>query len=123
MDNTTTAFAGRVIIVVAGIAERHAISASIIIRPDSVATVLANNGFAVVAVVTKNVTIKCVVVIGFNRCSAAAANGAGIFVIVHGVILLSQYSSAKSMVECVSSSMTKIFAVIGSSVGNVKVRS
>ena len=34
-----------------------------------------------------------------------------------------QYSSAKSIVEWVSSSMTKIFAVIGLSVGNVKVRS
>ena len=123
MNNAPAALAGSVVIVVAGVAERHTVCACIVVCPDSVATVFAGDSFAVVAFIAKNVTIKCVVVIGLNRCSAATANGTVIFVVVHGVILLSQYSSAKSMVEWVSSSMTKIFAVIGLSVGNVKVRS
>ena len=116
MNDSAAALAGRIVIIVARVAERRTVCACIVVSPDSVASVFAGDSFAVVAFIAKNVTIKGVVVIGLNRCSAATANGACIFGVVHGVVLLSQYSSAKSMVECVSSSMTKIFAVIGSSV-------
>lgn len=46
---------------------------------------LANNGFAVVAVIAEYAAFKSVVIIGFNRCSAAAANGVVGFFVVHGV--------------------------------------
>ena len=122
VNDSAAALAGSVVIVVAGVAERRAVRACVVVRPYSVAAVRALDGFGVVAVIAEYAAVKFVEVIGLDNCSAAAANGACGFVVVHGVILLSQYSSAKSMVEWVSSSMTKIFAVMGLSVGNVKVR-
>ena len=88
MNDSATALAGRVIIIVAGVAEWHTIRACIVISPDSVTSVLAGDGFTVVAVITEYASFKCIVVIGFDRCSAAAANGTVISVVVHGVFLL-----------------------------------
>ena len=88
MNDSTAALAGRVVIVVARVAEWHTVRARIIVRPDSVTTVFAGDGFAVIAVVAEYVAVERVVVIVFDCCSAAATNGAGIFVVVHGVFLL-----------------------------------
>ena len=88
VNDSATALAGSVVIIVARIAERHAVRACIIVRPDSVAAVFAGDGFAVVAIIAEYAAFKSVVIIGFNRCSAAAANGACVFVVVHGVFLL-----------------------------------
>ena len=52
MNDSAAALAGRVIIVVAGVAERHTVRACVIISPYSVTAVFAGDGFAVVAVIT-----------------------------------------------------------------------
>ena len=88
MNDTTTAFAGRVVIIVARIAKRHAVRTCIIVCPDSVTTVFAGDSFAVVAIITEYVTVKSVVVIVLDCCPAAAADGAGILIVVHSVVLL-----------------------------------
>ena len=51
VNDSAAALAGSVVIVVAGVAERHTVCACIVVRPDSVAAVLTNNSFAMVAVV------------------------------------------------------------------------
>ena len=84
MNDSAAAFAGRVVIVVAGVAERRAVRACVVVRPDSVAAVRALDGFGVVAVIAEYAAVKFVVVIGFDYCSAAAANGACGFVRCHG---------------------------------------
>ena len=51
MNDSTAAFTGRVVIVVAGIAERHTVRACIIVDPDSVTAMLTSDSFSVVAVI------------------------------------------------------------------------
>ena len=87
-NDSATALAGRIVIIVARIAERHTVCACVVVCPYSVTTVFTGDGFAVVAVIAEYAAFKSVIVIGFNRCSAAAANGASVFAVVHGVFLL-----------------------------------
>ena len=51
VNDSAAAFAGRVIIVIARIAERHTVRACIIVGPDSVTAMLTSDSFAVVAVI------------------------------------------------------------------------
>ena len=51
MNDSAAALAGRIVIIVAGVAERHTISACIVICPDSVTAMLANDCLAVIAVI------------------------------------------------------------------------
>ena len=85
MNDSAAALAGRIVIIVARVAERRTVCACIVVSPDSVAAVFANNGFAVVAVIAEYAAVECLVVIGFDCRSAAIANGAVGFVVVHSV--------------------------------------
>ena len=74
MNNAPTTFAGRVVIIVTRIAERHAISACIIVSPDSVAAMRAFNRFTVKTQVTQDTSVELIIIIVSDILAAAIAD-------------------------------------------------
>jgi len=74
VDNTPTALACGVIVIIAGIAERHAVSACIVVRPDSVVAMRAFNRFTVKTQVTQDTSVELIIIIVSDILAAAIAD-------------------------------------------------
>ena len=74
MNDSTAAFAGRVIVIVAGVAERRTVCARVIVSPDSFAAMRAFNRFTVKTQVTQDTSVELIIIIVSDVLAAAIAD-------------------------------------------------
>ena len=74
VNDSAAAFAGRVIVIVAGVAERRTVCARVIVSPDSVTAMRAFNRFTVKTQVTQDTSVELIIIIVSDILAAAIAD-------------------------------------------------